>query len=417
MPTTWTPLIGPLQGPNIGIPTMLPNLTSPWSVTTGVTASPIINVSPASLTFTGTQPYMVATAPRSVTVTSGGAANLLVSLPSITGANAGDFGVTTNCQINPSPLAPAATCTVSVTFKPTYYGTRTANLVIPSNDPANPFTTIPLTGTGGLVPLTITAPTTTFLWTQSTLPALTVGSVTGLAGTDTLASLNIVCSTTYLVGGLPGTYPTSCLAGTNPNNAYTITYVPGTLTVTPATAMIISPVQGSVLPSSIQTFTWTTVANGWYYQLCIGTSPGYTNLGCSTAGGATSYTATNLPMTGLTIYVRLNTRFLTGVTNYLDYTYTGTSIKAAMLTPTPGSTLSGGTATFTWTAGQGMWYYTVCVGSSLGFTDLGCSSSLGTTTWSIVTLPRKGSTIYVRLNSRFLTSVVQYSDYTYVAGP
>jgi hypothetical protein len=238
-----------------------------------------------------------------------------------------------------------------------------------------------------------------------------------LAGTDTLASLNILCSTTYQAGGIPATYPTSCLAGTNPNNAYIITYVSGILTVTPATAIMISPVQGSVLPSSTQTFTWATIANAWYYQICFGSSVGFTNLGCSPVLATTSYTATNLPMSGATIYVRLSTRFLTGVTNYLDYTYTGTPIKAAMLTPAPGSTLSGGTATFTWTPGQGVWYYTVCVGTSLGFTNLGCSNPLSATTWSITTLPKNGSTIYVRLNSRLLTGPVQYNDYTYVAGP
>ena len=132
----WTPLIGPLVGPNTGIPTTLPNLTSQWSGVVGVTAAPVISVSPTSLTF-ASQAYLTTSAAQTVTVSSQGSVNLLVSVPTITGLNAGDFSLTTTCPVNPNPLVPSATCTVSVKFKPTYYGTRTANLVIPSNDATN----------------------------------------------------------------------------------------------------------------------------------------------------------------------------------------------------------------------------------------------------------------------------------------
>jgi hypothetical protein len=180
---------------------------------------------------------------------------------------------------------------------------------------------------------------------------------------------------------------------------------------------MISPVQGSVLPSSTQIFTWTSWPGSVYYGICFGTSPGATNLGCSPHLTAMTWTATNLPMTGITIYVRLFT-FTNTAINYLDYTYTGLPIPAAMLTPAPGSTIHAGTATFTWTTGQGQSMYGIGVGASIGSFNLGGIFPTMATTWSATNLPKNGSTIYVRLLSRNAqTGVWQSTDYTYVAGP
>ncbi len=411
----WTPLIGPLYGANIGIPATLPNLTSPWSGVATVAAAPAIVVSPTSLTFSGTQAYLTTSAPLSVTVTSAGAVSLLVSLPSITGTNASDFAVTTTCPINPSPLASTATCTVSVTFKPTYAGTRTANLVIPSNDPVAAFTTIPLTGTGGKVPLTITAPSQSYVWTQAGVPTLGAPTVAGLANGDTVAVLAITCSTTYKAGGLPGTYPTSCVAASNPSNAYTISYVSGTLTVTAATATMISPVPGSTLTGSTVTFTWTTWPGATQYDLQVATSPGLGNIFSRPTTG-NSLTVTNIPITGQTLYVRLMTMLSTGW-QVLDYTYIAPApVPAAMISPTPGSTLHAGTATFTWSAGLGIQQYQVLIGNAPGNTTYANSLNTTATSFTATTLPKNNSTIYVRLISRTATTTY-FVDYTYIAAP
>jgi len=415
----WTPLIGPLVGPGQGTPTTLPNLVSQWSGVANVTASPIISASPVSLTFTGTQAYLTTSAPRTVTVTSAGAANLLVSMPTITGANAGDFAVTSTCPINPSPLTPTATCSVRVTFKPTYAGTRLANLVIPSNDPTNAFITIPLTGTGGKVPLTVTAPSSTYVWTRTGLPTISAASAiaVGLTNGDTASGLNLSCSTTYTAGGLPGNYPTSCLAATNPNNAYTISYVAGTLTVTPGTATMISPVQGSTFTGTTQIFTWTSFAGATQYTVNIGTVKGSGNLGSYNTTG-TSITAINLPINGLTIYVRLQS-FLpaNGGWAYLDYTYKALpAVPAAMISPTNGSTLHAGTATFTWSAGAGVNYYQVLIGTSAGTANLWNTGQITSLSLTRTNLPKNNTTIYVRLISGISSGNV-YVDYTYIAAP
>jgi hypothetical protein len=81
---------------------------------------------------------------QGVTVTNTGTANLAVSSVSITGPNPGDFSQTNNCG---AVLAPAATCSVSITFAPVATGARSATLSVADNAPGTP-QTVPLTGTG-----------------------------------------------------------------------------------------------------------------------------------------------------------------------------------------------------------------------------------------------------------------------------
>ncbi|HEY6448368.1 MAG TPA: choice-of-anchor D domain-containing protein [Acidobacteriaceae bacterium] len=90
--------------------------------------------------------------------------------------------------------------------------------------------------------------------------------------------------------------------------------------------------------------------------------------------------------------------------------------EASMTSPTPGSTLSGSSATFTWKAATGATGYVLYVGSTgVGSDNIFSSSSAITTTSQAVTgLPTSG-TIYVRIWSDvggFYTSV----DYTYKGG-
>ena len=178
---------------------------------------------------------------------------------------------------------------------------------------------------------------------------------------------------------------------------------------------MISPVQGSVLPNPTQTFTWTTFPTATRYSLWVGTTLGSTNLLNFLPTTATSATATNIPMNGKTVYVRLFS-MINNVWQALDYTYIGgVTAKAAMISPTPGSTTTGGRATFTWSTGSAVTQYSLWIGNTLGGTNLLNFLTTGTSV-TATNLPKNGRTIYVRLWS-MINTVWQYTDYTYVAGP
>ena len=86
--------------------------------------------------------------------------------------------------------------------------------------------------------------------------------------------------------------------------------------------------------------------------------------------------------------------------------------KAALISPAPGSTIRGGVATFTWTAGNGAQEYFIYVGTSQGANNiLGLSTGMNRSL-TVYNLPRDGRPLYVRLWTRFSTGW-GYTDYTY----
>lgn len=91
-----------------------------------------------------------------------------------------------------------------------------------------------------------------------------------------------------------------------------------------------------------------------------------------------------------------------------------TTAKAAITSPADGSTLSGSSVAFSWSAGSGALEHFLYAGSSQGANNYyGASqgASLGRT---ISGLPTNGSTVYIRLWTRF-SSGWQYTDYSYRA--
>ncbi|HXR72851.1 discoidin domain-containing protein [Actinocrinis sp.] len=105
---------------------------------TGTAPGPVLNASPASLSFGGTVVGSTSTA-QNVTVTNTGTTSATVSGVSVSG----DYSQTNNC----STVAVNASCVVTVTFKPTASGARTGTLTVTSNANNSP-TTIALTGSG-----------------------------------------------------------------------------------------------------------------------------------------------------------------------------------------------------------------------------------------------------------------------------
>jgi hypothetical protein len=105
---------------------------------TGTAPGPVLGTDPASLSFPATVVGSAA-AVQKVTVTNSGTTAATISSV----AAGGDFSQTSTC----SSLAVGASCTVSVTFRPTSGGTRNGTLTVSSNANNSP-TTVALSGTG-----------------------------------------------------------------------------------------------------------------------------------------------------------------------------------------------------------------------------------------------------------------------------
>ena len=88
--------------------------------------------------------------------------------------------------------------------------------------------------------------------------------------------------------------------------------------------------------------------------------------------------------------------------------------KAALISPTPGAVLYGATQTFTWTTGSGALEYFFYLGTGPGLNNLYGHSQGTATTVSLPYLPANGSTVYVRLWTRFAGGW-QFTDYSYIS--
>jgi N-acetylneuraminic acid mutarotase len=122
----------------------------------GAPSIPTITPVPAFLDFggvsTGTTSYM-----QYLTFTNTGTATLSVTASAITGPDAGMFSAMpagyNPCPTLPADFAPGQSCTLGVTFSPTFLGMMSATLTVTSNDPAAPTLSVPLNGTGSQPPL------------------------------------------------------------------------------------------------------------------------------------------------------------------------------------------------------------------------------------------------------------------------
>ena len=193
----------------------------------------------------------------------------------------------------------------------------------------------------------------------------------------------------------------SSINGTWFRNAYTYTAASGA-------AVITSPAPGTTLGGFSATFNWSTTAGATAYWLDVGTAPAQGNIFGGNVGTATSHLVTGLRLNGSTVYVTLYS-VIGGAWQGNAYTYTaatGQDPKAAMLTPAPGSTLSGGSATFNWGTGTGVSAYWLDGGTSPGVGNL-FGGNVGTVTSKLVSgIPTNGSTIYVNLYSNIGGDVV-----------
>jgi len=122
----------------------LTNVTMDHTVHAAFAPTPNIQVSPASLSFGGVLLFRTRT--LSLTIQNTGPGDLNVSDVTINGPNAAMFQVTN--WTGPLTIAPGGSSTLSVVFRPTTRGNKTATLRISSNDPDTPVLSVPMTGSG-----------------------------------------------------------------------------------------------------------------------------------------------------------------------------------------------------------------------------------------------------------------------------
>jgi hypothetical protein len=114
-------------------------------------SGPNATLSATGLTF-ATQLAGTTSPAQSVTLSNTGTVALSISSIGITGADHNDFTQTHTCAAS---LAPAASCTINITFTPTGVGSRTALLSVKDNAPGSP-QTVSLSGTETVVKLSST---------------------------------------------------------------------------------------------------------------------------------------------------------------------------------------------------------------------------------------------------------------------
>ncbi len=170
---------------------------SPQAVTlTGTGTAPAVTLTPTSLAFASTLVGST-TAAKVVTIKNSGTATLNLTSETITGTNPTSFiKSATTCG---TTLAAAATCTVSVEFKPTTAGALKASLSIADNATGSP-QAVALTGTGTAPAVTLTPTSLTF---ASTLVGSTTAAKVVTIKNSGTAMLNLTSET------ITGTNPTS----------------------------------------------------------------------------------------------------------------------------------------------------------------------------------------------------------------
>jgi hypothetical protein len=270
---------------------------------------------------------------------------------------------------------------------------------------------------------TLTSAAPTFTWSagvNATAYWLTAGSTVN--GSDYYSSGNLGNVLTVAASKLPTNASTvyvtlySLVAGGWLNNNYTYAAVNAANGAGPVMS---TPTPSSTLTSGTVTFSWGRLTGATGYWLDAGSTAGahdYYSSG-AIASGTRSATVKTLPTNGSTIYITLY-GLISGTYYANDYTYTAVNVATAggvMSSPTSGSTLTGSSVTFTWTAGAAATAYWLDVGSTSGSHNYSSSGNLGNVlTTTVNGLPTDGSPVYATLYS-LIGGVWAGNTYNYTA--
>jgi len=310
---TFTPTTA---GSRTGTLTIADNASnSPQTVQLSGTGVLPVTLSPTSLSF-GAQPVGTSSAAQSVTLTNNQSATLTIT--SI--AASGDFAQTNTCG---GSVRAVATCTISVTFRPTAIGSRTGTLTVTDNASNSP-QAVSLSGTGSapnLVSLAVTP-------TNPSIPKGTAQQFTATGSYTDGSTQNLTGSVTWSssaagVATISNTVGSQGLASSVGTGSTTITATSGsvtgsttlTVTATALVSMAVTPGNASIVLGSKQQYTATgSYTDGSTQNLTgsvtwssssttvatISNTVGSQGLASSVGTGSTTITATSGTVTGST---------------------------------------------------------------------------------------------------------------------
>jgi Calx-beta domain len=193
--------------------------------------------------------------PSKITVTNTATAPVTFSGVTITGPNASDFSVSDDCHS--LPLAAGASCTITVTFRPSAAGERTATLLVKDDALGGPHS-VPLVGTG--LPLddfslsVSPEPQSVVAGAQAIYTVrtqITSGSAQSLTLSVSCPGLSCSLDTTNISSGGSATLTVSTSVGTPPGSyAITVTATGTEVTHTAVTNLGVTPA-ASLSPTSL----------------------------------------------------------------------------------------------------------------------------------------------------------------------
>ena len=331
--------------------------------------------------------------------------------------NGAGVGTGASLQVTPSGTG-AHTYVAKVTDSGGLQGSSQVSITVTAATGSSPQMSAPAPGS------TLAGSSQTFTWTAgSGISSYWLSAGTSV-GTNNLFDQSVGSNLTATITGLPTSGGTIYvrlwwLAGGWGYADYTYTAANTGGQQGGSAPVITTPTAGATLAGSSQTFTWTAGSGASSYWLYLGRTAGGNDLFDRSMGSSLSVTATGLPTDGRTIYARLwwvrNARW-----EYADTTYTAAAVggtgsgSPAIASPAAGSTLTGASQTFTWTAGSGATSYWLYLGRTAGSNDLFDRSMGSSLTVTATGLPTDGRTIYARLwwvrNGGW-----EYADTTYTA--
>lgn len=238
---------------------------------------------------------------------------------------------------------------------------------------------------------------------------------TTFAGTD-LFYRNMGTALSTAVPSLPASGQTiyvrlwSLMSGVWRFNDYSLTATSGAS----APAALVNPAPGSTLTSTRVNVQWSGGKRADQYRLQIGRTAGGSELLDEDQGNALSRTVSNLPADGGDVHVTLWS-LVDGTWESRAYVLSaasGGNVRAELLTPAAGSTLSATAAAFQWSGGVGVTRYWLHVGTSSGGAQLFNEDQGTALNTTVVGLPTNGETIHVRVWS-FIDGTWQHNSYSF----